>query len=201
MGDVRLRDFAPTDRLNELGFEFPLVGGDTPVADLTIAHIAAVLRDHLPTGSPLVGYPDRLDDPSLRTELRGYLSGSLDLVVRTHGDRFVVMDHKTNRLGVEGESLSAWHYRPTALAEAMQAAHYPLQAILYVVALHRYLRWRLPGYTPERNLGGALYLFVRGMTGADVPRVAGQPCGVFAWHPSAELVVALSEVLDAGGSA
>ena len=44
-----------------------------------------------------------------------------------------------------------------------------LQALLYTVALHRYLRWRLPGYDPERNLAGVLYLFVRGMVGPDTP--------------------------------
>ena len=47
----------------------------------------------------------------------------------------------------------------------MQHAHYALQALLYTVALHRYLRWRLPDYDPERNLAGVLYLFLRGMTG------------------------------------
>ena len=49
-------------------------------------------------------------------------------------------------------------------------AHYPLQALLYGVALHRFLRWRLPGYAPERHLGGSLYLFVRGMCGPATPR-------------------------------
>ena len=52
----------------------------------------------------------------------------------------------------------------------MQHAHYVLQALLYTVALHRYLRWRLPGYDPERNLAGVLYLFLRGMVGPDTPR-------------------------------
>ena len=66
------------------------------------------------------------------------------------------------------------------------------------MALHRYLRWRLPDHDPERDLGGVLYLFLRGMTGADVPRVDGQPCGVFAWQPPAALVVGLSDVLDRG---
>ena len=46
----------------------------------------------------------------------------------------------------------------------MQHAHYALQALLYTAALHRYLRWRLPGYDPERNLAGVLYLFLRGMS-------------------------------------
>ena len=41
-------------------------------------------------------------------------------------------------------------------------AHYPLQALLYSVAVHRMLRWRQPDYDPERHLGGVLYLFVRG---------------------------------------
>ena len=44
-----------------------------------------------------------------------------------------------------------------------------LQALLYTVALHRYLRWRLPRYDPERHLGGVLYLFLRGMIGPDTP--------------------------------
>ena len=70
----------------------------------------------------------------------------------------------------------------------MQRAHYALQALLYTVALHRYLRWRLPGYDPERHLAGVLYLFLRGMTGADTPRVDGEPCGVFAWRPPGALV-------------
>ena len=48
-------------------------------------------------------------------------------------------------------------------------AHYPLQALLYGVALHRFLRWRLPDYDPERHLGGTLYLFVRGMCGPATP--------------------------------
>ena len=67
----------------------------------------------------------------------------------------------------------------------MEHAHYPLQALLYAVALHRYLRWRLPGYYPDVNLAGVLYLFLRGMAGPGAPRVDGVPCGVFAWRPPA----------------
>ena len=81
-------------------------------------------------------------------------------------------------------------------ASAMNHSSYPLQAILYSVVLHRYLRWRLPGYDPETHLGGVLYLYVRGMAGPDTPRVDGQPCGVFAWRPPAALLVELSDLLD-----
>jgi exodeoxyribonuclease V beta subunit len=83
----------------------------------------------------------------------------------------------------------------------MRRAHYGLQALLYVVALHRYLRWRLPGYDAEGNLAGVLYLFLRGMTGPGTPVVDGQPCGVFAWRPPVALVQALSDLLDRGGGA
>jgi exodeoxyribonuclease V beta subunit len=80
----------------------------------------------------------------------------------------------------------------------MQRAHYLLQALLYTVALHRFLRWRVGGYDPERHLAGVLYLFVRGMVGAETPVVAGTPCGIFSWRPPARLVTDLSDVLDRG---
>lgn len=80
----------------------------------------------------------------------------------------------------------------------MIAAHYPLQALLYSVALHRFLRWRLRGYDPARHLGGSLYLFLRGMCGPDTPVADGGRCRVFAWRPPAALVAELSDVLDRG---
>ena len=88
--------------------------------------------------------------------MRGYLTGSIDLVLRLDGERFAVVDYKTNWLAPPGEELTAWHHRPAALSAEMTHSHYGLQALLYTVALHRYLRWRLPGYSAERNLAGAL---------------------------------------------
>ncbi|MGH2950237.1 MAG: PD-(D/E)XK nuclease family protein, partial [Solirubrobacteraceae bacterium] len=175
---ARLRDVTRADRLDELAFELPLAGGDEPTGRLALRAIGTVLRDHLPAGDPLAGYAERLDDPALRQDVRGYLTGSIDLVVRA-GGRFAVVDYKTNRLG---------SYGPDALAAEMQRGHYGLQALLYTAALHRYLRWRLPGYDPGRHLAGVLYLFVRGM--------GDPPDGVFSWRPPAGLVEALSDVLD-----
>jgi exodeoxyribonuclease V beta subunit len=200
VGDVRLRDIGRLDRVDELGFELPLCGGDTPAGSLAVASIGALLTEHLPAGDPFAGYATRLDDPVLQSELRGYLSGSLDLVLRTPDGRFAVVDYKTNWLGADGEPLSTWHYGPAALLDAMYAAHYPLQALLYTVALHRYLRWRVPGYDVERHVAGVLYLFLRGMVGAATPRVDGVPCGVFGWRPPAVLVEALSDLLDRGSA-
>ena len=195
-GERRLRDLAPADRLDELAFELPLAGGDAPSGALTLAAIADVLRARLPPGDPLAGYPDRLADPALRTDLRGYLTGTIDLVAR-HDGGYAIMDYKTNRLAAAGEPLTAWHHRPAALAEEMQRSHYALQGLLYAVALHRFLGWKLgDGHDDARDRPTLLYLFLRGMLGAEAPRAGDAPCGVFAWRPPAGLLPALSEVLD-----
>ena len=199
LGGLRLRDVARADRLDELDFELPLAGGDEPAGRLALDAIGAVLREHAGKDDPLAGYADRLRDPELRRDVRGYLAGSIDLVVRLPGDRFAVVDYKSNWLGAPDEELSAWHHRPAALVAEMERAHYGLQALLYTAALHRFLRWRLPGYDAGRNLAGVLYLFLRGMSGAATPLVGGAPCGVWAWQPSKPCVEALSDVLDAGG--
>jgi len=167
---------------------------------VTLGAIASVIR----ADPALAGYAARLDDPALRQSVRGYLAGSIDLVIRLRGarraSRFAIIDYKTNWLGTPGEDLSAWHYRPAALAAEMERAHYLLQALLYTVALHRFLRWRIPAYDPERHLAGVQYLFVRGMVGAATPVVGDATCGVFSWQPPARLVIALSDVLDGGGA-
>ncbi len=205
-GGLRLVDVAPADRLAELEFELPLGGGDRPgPTTALLGEIAPLLRAHLAPDDPLVGYPELLASPTLAEQpLRGYLTGSIDAVLRLPGPRFVVVDYKTNWLGPRGpegrEPLIAEHYAPGSLRAAMIGAHYPLQALLYGVALHRYLRWRLPGYDPEQHLGGSLYLFVRGMCGPDTPVVGGTPCGVFGWAPPPALTLALSRLLHEGAS-
>ncbi len=208
---VALADVGRADRLDELRFELPLVGGDRPAGELAVADIAALLALTLPAGDRLAAYPEHLGDRSLGGELRGYLTGSIDLVWRrpgTAGGTWWVADYKTNWLGghggdagaagAAGEALSTWDYRPAALDAEMLRHHYPLQALLYLVALHRYLRWRLPGYDPEANLGGVLYLFLRGMVGPDTPAPGGEPAGVWSWAPPAGLVPALSVLLGTG---
>jgi exodeoxyribonuclease V beta subunit len=195
---VALRGIARADRLDELGFEIPLVGGDEPAASLHVEDLADLLEAHLPGEDPVARYAPRLRDPALGGVLRGYLTGSLDLVLRLGDGRFVLADYKTNRLGTGDEPLTAWHYRPEALQAEMESAHYPLQAILYSVALHRYLRWRLSDYSPGRHLGGVLYLFVRGMSAVEPTTMDGQPCGVWSWRPPAALVTALSDYFDQG---
>jgi exodeoxyribonuclease V beta subunit len=143
-------------------------------------------------------YAARLRDGTVSRELRGYLNGSLDLVFRLDDGRYVLADYKTNKLGPPDEVLTAWHYRPEAVQAEMLQAHYPLQALLYSVALHRYLRWRVPGYRAAENLGGVLYLFLRGMSAAKPALVGDRPCGVWSWCPPSRLVEELSDLFARG---
>ena len=198
VGDVTLRGLPRGRRLDELAFEVPLLGGDRPAGTLEVADLAALLEAHLPPGDPVHAYAPRLREAALSRELRGYLNGSLDLVFRLDDGRYVLADYKTNRLGAPDEALSAWHYRPEALQAEMLQAHYPLQALLYAVALHRYLRWRLRDYDPARHLGGVLYLFLRGMSVVEPVRVDGRPTGVWSWNPPPRLVEELSDLFAQG---
>ncbi|HTE72048.1 MAG TPA: UvrD-helicase domain-containing protein [Actinomycetes bacterium] len=194
---VPLSSVAAADRLPELDFELPLAGGDEALdRQVLLSQLVPLWRSHVPTGS-LATYADALAElPDV--PLRGYLTGSIDAVLRVGAapsPRYVVVDYKTNRLGGHDEPLTAWHYRSSALETAMVEAHYPLQALLYSVALHRYLRWRQPGYDPDAHLGGVLYLFLRGMTGPAVLDAAGATPGVFSWRPPSGLVVGTSDLL------
>ena len=87
--------------------------------------------------------------------LRGLMKGYIDLVFAFDG-RFHVLDYKSNWLG---ERLA--DYAADALDQAMLEHHYGLQALIYTVALQRYLARRIPDYEPERHLGESWYLFLR----------------------------------------
>ena len=158
---VALADVGRADRIDELEFELPLRGG-------TLTALADVLRAH---GDPYAERLATLDEG----ELRGFLTGFLDLTVRLPDGRFAIFDYKTNGLAA---------FDPDALREEMHRRHYGLQALLYAVALHRYLGWRAPG----AQIAGVGYLFLRGMDGTP-------GAGVFAWTPPAPLVEALSHAL------
>ena len=191
-----LGDIARTDRLDELDFELPL---GQPHRAGSAAGIGQLLCAHLPPTDPMRPWAERLAADRFDVDLAGYLTGSIDGLFRLWIDgnpRFVVVDYKTNWLGRAGSRLVAADYHPERLASAMAHHDYPLQATLYAVAAHRFLRWRVPGYEPARHLGPVGYLFLRGMVGPATPRFEGRPYGVFAWQPSPSFVVAASDLLD-----
>ena len=89
-------------------------------------------------------------------QLNGMLKGFVDLVFE-HAGRYYVLDYKSNRLGETDDD-----YSESAMRLAMLDKRYELQSALYLLALHRLLLARLPGYQPQQHLGGALTWFLRG---------------------------------------
>ncbi len=121
--------------------------------------------------------PELLEARSAR-----YLNGSIDLVY-FDGQRYHIADYKSNYLG---ENLA--DYSVESIAQSMSLASYWLQAGLYLVALHRYLKVKMQNYDIEQHLGGATYLYLRGMNGE-----AEQ--GYYYWQPSTEFVLRFDAIL------
>jgi exodeoxyribonuclease V beta subunit len=88
--------------------------------------------------------------------LNGMLKGFIDLVFE-HEGRYYVADYKSNRLAESDAG-----YTQSAMRAEVLKHRYELQYTLYLFALHRLLRARLPDYDYERHVGGAVYLFLRG---------------------------------------
>jgi len=197
-GDVTLASLGSARRLAELSFELPLGSGPD---SLPVAALARLFGDPrlVPPDDLLAGYGDQLlASTAAPRQLRGFLTGSIDAIHELADGRLVLFDYKTNRLGPpEGpDPLSG--YGRAAMARAMTAANYPLQALLYAVALRRYLAWRRPSAEFDDQWAGVAYLFVRGMAGAGTPLNDGLPTGVYAWRPSPELIQAADGVLAGG---
>ncbi len=168
LGDLRFNQLDRNRRIHEMSFDLPIAHNGKVVTadDLAIAFkkdSSARFAD---------SYAESLS--SLRIASRGFFTGSVDLVFADDDDlgkaRWWVVDWKSNWLG-ERDDLGNWyacgpvHYTNAAMEKQMISHHYPLQAHLYLVALHRFLRWRLPNYHPSRHLGGYVYVFLRGMPG------------------------------------
>ncbi|MFC0710915.1 exodeoxyribonuclease V subunit beta [Azorhizophilus paspali] len=121
-----------------------------------------------------------LPRPALaKDRLNGMFKGFIDLAFE-HNGRYYLLDYKSNWLGEDDAAYSA-----EAMAASAASHRYDLQSVLYLLALHRQLRARLPGYDYDAHLGGALCLFLRGS------RAAGQ--GIHRVRPPRELI----ETLDA----
>ncbi|WP_374480813.1 exodeoxyribonuclease V subunit beta [Zoogloea sp.] len=151
-----------------LGFlHLPLTDGDRPPLTLAglqvyaaemeflvaVHHVDLAELDALVCRHTLGGAPRPALD---RSQLNGMLKGFIDLLAE-HDGRYYVVDYKSNRLGDNDAA-----YTPEAMREAVLAERYELQYVLYLLALHRLLKLRLPDYDYDRHVGGALYLFLRG---------------------------------------
>lgn len=191
---LRLRDVAPVDRIPELVFE--LTVGDTH-GRVEVAALGAAVADALAADDPFRTAFATLGARVERARFAGWLTGVVDLALRLPDGRYVVADYKTNRLSdVDGRPA----YDVATMHAAMLHGEYPLQGLLYLVGMHRMLARRLTGYDPDRHLGGAAFLFLRGMAGPDTPLRDGVRDGVSLWRPTAAAVLAADAVLCGGSS-
>jgi exodeoxyribonuclease V beta subunit len=112
--------------------------------------------------------------------LEGYMKGFIDLVFR-HRGRFYIVDWKSNYLGARTED-----YDQAAMLAAMDENLYHLQVHLYAIAVHAYLKTRIPEYAYESHFGGVYYIFLRGVDPAK-----GREYGVYRNRPPAAFIETL----------
>jgi exodeoxyribonuclease V beta subunit len=142
----------PNAPLNALGALLPEMEFWLPAERLHAREVDALCQQHLLPGVSRPQLPD--------AQLHGMLMGFADLVFE-HQGRYWVLDYKSNYLGADDAA-----YTAQALDAAMAQHRYEVQAALYMLALHRLLRARLgSAYDPAQQLGGAVYLFLRGIDG------------------------------------
>jgi exodeoxyribonuclease V beta subunit len=113
--------------------------------------------------------PGEARPPLLAEQLNGMLRGFIDLVFE-HQGRYYVLDWKSNWLGPDDNA-----YTPQAMQAAILSHRYDLQFLIYLLALHRQLRARLPGYDYDRHIGGAVYVFLRGSAAASQGLFTAKP--------------------------
>jgi exodeoxyribonuclease V beta subunit len=116
---------------------------------LPVAQSHSKALDENLAGMILVGQ----DRPRLSYQpLGGLLTGFIDLIFEDNG-KYYLIDYKTNKLNSG--------YDDKQCQKAMLAHRYDLQAMIYLLALHRLLSTRLPHYDYEQHMGGAIYWFIR----------------------------------------
>jgi len=175
----RLADVPPRDLTCEMPFLLSVAGRDH---DINLARIGdAFLLSDCPQ---VRGYGKRIQQIQ-RRRFRGFLAGYIDLVFKWHG-RWYLLDYKTNQLGPMMSD-----YAPARLGREMVEHDYQLQAHLYVVAVDRLLQQRVPDYRYERDFGGVVYLFLRGL---DATGETG--CGVYFHRPGEAVIAAMSNALN-----
>ncbi|MDQ2868050.1 MAG: exodeoxyribonuclease V subunit beta [Verrucomicrobiota bacterium] len=143
---MTLSHIASASRISELEFTLPVTGlTNTRLREVFAEESLAVERLQFPLAN-------------------GFIKGFVDLIFE-HDGRFYIADWKSNWLG---PSLAS--YTPESIAAAMAHRFYELQASIYAVALHRYLRARLPDYDCDRHFGGAFYIFLRGVEAGEASK-------------------------------
>ncbi|MDY6967576.1 MAG: exodeoxyribonuclease V subunit beta [Spirochaetota bacterium] len=174
--DFILRNIGKRDRLNELEFYFPIDRISSSGFSDILAQ--AGLQG---SGRNLVRQIGKLEFH----QSKGFMKGYIDMVFN-YKNRFYIVDWKTNYLGGNIRD-----YSREKLDLVMYEHCYSLQYYLYIIALHRYLNNRMPGYNYEMNFGGVYYIFVRGVDPEFSPLF-----GIYSDYPSFETIASLNSYLS-----
>ena len=166
------------DRIIEMEFYFPL----NPITPKKLEKIFSI---HGSIDLP-ADFPNRIGKLTFPLA-KGFMKGYIDMVFHDKG-RYYIVDWKSNYLGSRVED-----YGEDALNQTMINDFYILQYHLYTLALHQYLRLRLPEYNYETAFGGVFYLFIRG-----IDPDQDQEYGIYKDVPNKDLINALGEALIPG---
>ena len=134
-----LKSLATTDRIDELGFYYP-------IENLDIHSVKKLLIDYYPN-SIIRSAINRLSS----LKFQGWMRGFIDLVYRQN-DCYYLVDFKSNWLGMNQQT-----YHPDNLIHSIANQHYYLQYLIYSVALHRFLQLRIQHYDYQRHCGSVYY--------------------------------------------
>lgn len=170
---LSLSKLRPGSWIQEMEFYFPLKLIDSKL-------LAGYFKKHgVKSPADLGRVAELLDFQSVK----GMLLGFIDLVF-CHEGKYYIADWKSNHLGFQLDN-----YSPDNLAREMERKLYPLQYLIYTVAVNRYLERRIPDYSYEAHFGGAYYLFLRGIDNSCPSN------GIYFDKPDADLVRGLTQCL------
>ena len=117
--------------------------------------------------------PNQLRSPLQARQMNGMLTGFMDLVFE-HEGLYYVLDYKSNFLN---------NYSINELTQSILDHRYDVQYTLYLVALHRLLKFRLDDYEYDTHMGGAVYMYLRGVNTSSR--------GIFVDRPPKELILSI----------
>jgi len=186
-----LADLGQRHRLSEMKFDFPLPTSDA----VQLSAIVDILVSDPNISDQARAYFQTLQNSATASaQIAGYMNGSIDAVFRVQGsnDRYIVCDYKTNKLHYDTDIDPLSRYTTSSMEEKMLEDGYFFQALIYSVALHRYLKQRIADYHFDTHFGGVAYLFLRGLDGATDE--TGALRGYYRWMPAKQTVLQLDEL-------
>jgi exodeoxyribonuclease V beta subunit len=203
IGPTTLAEVSSADRLNELNFEMGLAALSHGVM---VNNIGKVLVQCLERegrfNDMLMPYAQMLASDAFAVPLYGLMNGSIDTLIRFNQDaqeRLFITDWKSNRLDEDGMAYVIDGYSQESMVNAMEHHHYPLQALIYGTAVHRYLRSRAGSGKSLPSVAGMAYFFIRGMVGEPTPTENEHRHGVFTWEAPQGLWQELSNEISGAG--